>query len=252
MKNLTFYLICISFALISCEKEQTDILTYNDSPKLLDKMLYNDSLFLDYTYNDDNLLIQLDQYSTDGGLIYTFTFQYDSLNRLSKKIYYGYEETYIYNADNQLVEMERYYEPTQKTWKTTYSYKNNRISSGKNYYNGEFLNYIRFSYDSRGNTTERTEYDFFEDEEMILNQRRFQYDDKINPRPAFATLEVDVVQNNNPTYTYMFNVFMSSLPPEFNITYDYNSLDLPVKSYSENITYSSSIANYEFIYEDKH
>ena len=154
--------------------------------------------------------------------------------------------------DNSLKEIKKYYSETDKTWITKYTGHDGKVYSGEEYFNGNLTSRISFKYDERGNTIERTEYDIANDE-FILFQNKFQYDNKINPCYQVQTLFSDIIQYNNPVYTYMFNAYMSSLPPEYNISYEYNSLDLPVKEYHEHVGYSAQLGTYvyEYIYTEK-
>ena len=256
MKVLKHYFFILIFIALACEDKIPSTTLTTDSTKLLDKIMQGDNILFDFSYNDKNLLIQMDKYFDD--TIYTsYYFSYDSLNRISEKKYYGYTEKYQYNNDGKLSEMKRYYPYTNKTWKTIYTYKDGRIASGENYFNGNPSSFLKFTYDANGNTTERKEYFYGDyipgDEEQIIKQQKFQYDNKINPIPAYCMNDAAVVQKNNPVYSYLYDIVMSSFPPEFNISYIYDSLNLPLMQTSNNISYSSSSTQtviYDYVYRE--
>ncbi len=82
----------------------------------------------------------------------------------------------------------------------------------------------------------------------------FNYDGKINPRPAsgspFRNLsQADIVQGNNPIYAYYYNVSVSTLPPQYGFSYDYDGTGLPAKGYRVKVSEAGDpdISEYEYI-----
>ena len=142
-----------------------------------------------------------------------------------------------------------------------YIYKNGKIKKGIGYsVEGEVVSYISYKYDSRGNTLEKIVRSANSDSDFILYEIKFRYDNKVNPLGAFGLTSLnssaytgnsDIIQVNNPTYSLYLNSVMSSLPPEFEVTYEYNSANLPETAVVNNIRYpEQEIRSVLFEYEN--
>ena len=89
---------------------------------------------------------------------------------------------------------------------------------------------------------------------MIISQFKYAYDEMINPEPTsispfWGISQVDIIRGNNPIYSYYYNAVMSSFPPQYEFTYEYDKEGLPIKGYRKNLqqTGSSAIIDYEYI-----
>ena len=91
---------------------------------------------------------------------------------------------------------------------------------------------------------------------MIMSQFKYTYDDKINSypfssSPFLGAYQVDIVQGNNPTYSYYYNAVMSMFPPQYQFTYDYDNTGLPIKAYREQLPVHGGSNVFEYGYIDK-
>ncbi|HPF51325.1 MAG TPA: hypothetical protein PK335_07100 [Draconibacterium sp.] len=227
-----------------------------------------------YTYPElDELLISVTRINAETE--FRTEFNYDSLNRLvevknilsedhviSEQYFYNekdelvekrignYTTAYSYDSEGKLVEQNIANISAEEGWewheKTEFQYRNGKINKGIVYSNdGEIVQYINYKYDSRGNTLEKT---VTANAESDLNfiEIKFEYDTKVNPNVAsrvnmlsgymFAQY-ADIVQVNNPVYSSYLNLVSSSMPPEFEITYEYNSKNLPIKATMKNLAF---------------
>lgn len=203
------------------------------------------------------------------------TFVYDSLNRLSEiqsifadeqisvesytyndagkiiqKTNGSFTTSYVYNAEGQVVEENLHYissgDGHEWVTKTEYSYKNGKISKGKVYADdGEVNSYISYKYDSRGNTLEKI-MSSASNPGFNLYEIRFRYDSRANPLAVAGVSTLnghvysqnpDIVQVNNPTYLSYINSVASSMPPEYDISYEYNSARLPETAVLDYVRY---------------
>lgn len=137
----------------------------------------------------------------------------------------------------------KYYPATEKEWDIEYQYDKNILSKGIVLYNGTENGYIDFKYDSNGNTVERTEnFSSAGQKDLIVEQFKLSYDDKIIPVKNLATYPFDIIQNNNPTRFYHEMIWSSSFPANYSITYEYDSVGLPLKEFRY-----SRVFEYEYI-----
>jgi len=59
-----------------------------------------------------------------------------------------------------------------------------------------------------------------------------------------------MVQVNNPVYSYESHLYMSSFPPEVEISYEYDGEGYPVKAHRQNKTYRNTVTH-RYIYAEK-
>lgn len=230
MKTALFILIISLICLSACKKDES-IKPLVTSPKLLVSVMENNLLVTEFKYDSLNRLIQLNNYHADT-ISYSENYQYDSDNRLIQRTFTGFVETYEFAGDGKLMISKKHYNATGKEWKIEYQYDKGRINKGITFYDGSQTGYIVFKYDSDGNTIERTEYSNSPDlKGFKVEQFKIEYDTKINPVKNLSLFPADIVQNNNPTYFYHYLAVMSSLPPEYHSTYDYDTIGIPTKEY---------------------
>jgi hypothetical protein len=246
----------------SCKKDDFKY-SFETPSKLLISIKENGQPVTEFKYDNMNRLIQTDRYiSGDTGITSQY-FEYDSENRLIRKYSGEYSESYEYNNAGSLVRMTLHFKSARDGYewdqKTELSYSKGRISRGTVYSrDGNESGYIIYKYDSRGNTTERTEYSNSADYKgMIMTQYKFNYDEKINPSPVsglpfWGLSQSDIIQGNNPTYSYYYNISMSALPPKYEVSYDYDDTGLPIKEYRERVQEPRSSNIFEYEYAGKH
>jgi hypothetical protein len=254
----TIYLFVASMMILSACKKDDFQYSFETPSKLLVSIRENDQLITEFKYDNLNRLIQVDRYSSGDPVCISQFFEYDSKNILIRKSYSEYIETYEYNTRGSLVAIILHFKSARDGYewdqKTELQYSNGRISKGIIFSrDGVESSHINYKYDSRGNTIERTEYSVSPDyKDMIMSQFKYTYDDKINPYP-FSIFPlwgvVDIIQGNNPTYSYYYHITMSMFPPQFKFSYDYDNTGLPIKEYRENLQGQSvsNILEYEYI-----
>lgn len=243
----TKYIIILSilFLFSFCEKHETEKAEHAISPKLLVSIKKDGHRMTEFLYDSLNRLAQMNQYQADTLFSSEFFF-YDEWNKLIRKLSGNYTTQFTYDENGRLKSMERYYAPTDKTWLTEYIWTGNRITGGTIWFEGVKTGILHFAYDSNGNTSERTE---FYGDDFVIYRIRVKYDKKVNPLVNPVIFPPDMVQFNNPVYLYIYRAEMSSLPPEYDIRYEYDSLGLPVKEYRiPRQGYSlAEILDYEYI-----
>lgn len=156
MKTIFCLIIVCLIETSSCRKDES-VAVISTSSKLLVKIKEKGHTITGFKYDSLNRLIQLNEYFADT-FYYSEFYKYDSVSRLSKRIYGGFIETYKYNSDGKLLKKNLTYPATEKKWDIEYQYNKNNLSKGIVFYNGIENGYIDFKYDSNGNTVERTEY----------------------------------------------------------------------------------------------
>lgn len=258
----TFCSLILGLMLLSgCNKDefQTSFVTPS---KLIVSIKEDDQLIAQFKYDTSNRLIRADRY-LPGNPVYTSQFfEYNSQNQLISKTFGEFVETYTYNTSGRLVSTNLHFKSARDGYewdqKTDLQYNRGRISKGIIFSrDGVETGRIEYKYDSRGNTTERTEYPVSSEYNgMILSQVKFTYDDKINPfyfscSPYWEVRQSDIVQGNNPSYSYYYNSIMSSFPPEYEFTYEYDTTGLPVKVFRKHLKTNGITNVYEYEYIDK-
>lgn len=248
-------IVCLA-VLTSCQKDVPET-SNNPFFKLLVAIKENDKLVTEFRYDSLKRLVLLNNYRSDT-VINSESYQYDLENRLIKRIYPGFMETYQYSGSGKLQSTTLDYPATSKEWKTEYQYSGKKISKGITYFNGDKRGYIDFKYDSRGNTVERSEYAIAEGQEDFLDEQfKMTYDDKVNPLQNPSIYPADFVQNNNPVYFYHYLSVMSSPPKEYHSTYEYDYQGYPtreirdLKSYSWHYEYRVNLDNLYFEHQMK-
>lgn len=258
----TFPLLFASVMLLSnCSKDEFQY-HFESAPKLLVAIRENGHLITEYRYDTYNRLIQANRYNKGDTIYLSEYFEYNSQNQLIRKIYGEYIETYQYYSCGRLrttfLNFRSAIDGYNWEQKTEFQFRSGRISKGiKSFTNGNEISYYSYKYDSKGNTIERTEYGISPDyPDLMLTQLKFTYDDKINPGTStrsgiWGESLADITQGNNPTYSYYYNIIMSSFPPQFEITYDYEQTGLPIKEYRKQLQHLQGTTVFDYEYIDK-
>ncbi len=251
MKQFIFSLFLLF--LFSCEKEEF-VYDYQELDKLLISVTRSGSDFdfrTEFNYDSHNRIVEVKNI-LPSEQITVETYSYDEEGRIIEKKIDNYVTTYTYSSEGQLLEQNIHYTSKQNDseWneKTEFKYKNGKINKGIVYSEeGEVLQYISYKYDSRGNTLEKIVRVSAKDSDFSLVEIKFKYDSKVNPFLSSGvnmlngytfTQDADIKQVNNPVYSSYSNMVMSSIPPEYEISYEYNSEGLPVKAVLKNVRFS--------------
>jgi len=253
-------MISFIFVLSSCNKDDFQY-SFETPSKLLVSISENGQLVTQFRYDNLNRLIQADRYQTGDTVYKSQYYEYDSENRLIRLSNGEYSAYYEYNSSGNLVKMILHFRSEIDAYEwdqvTTFQYSRGRISKGIKFSReGGESDIIYYEYDSRGNTTKRTEYAGPSKKSMIISQFRYTYDDRINPDPISVSpyLEIfchDIIQGNNPVYSYYYNAFMSSMPPEYEFTYEYDETGLPIKGIREDFYRQGKPTIFEYEYGDR-
>lgn len=265
MKFSTFIIVLFLFCLFSCEKDDF-VYSYIETDKLLVSVirLQGDSEFrAEFEYDSSNRIIEIKNIFQEGDPIVEL-FIYNEDGNMAEKISGNYMTFYTYNSAGQLIEQNLQYFSSEDGYKweqkTEYKYKNGRINKGVEYSREhEVMNYISYKYDSRGNTLEKNVNSVNGD--YNLSETKFRYDTKINvnapsgvamPGGFIYSYYPDIKQMNNPVYSSYSNLLMSSLPPEYEISYDYDSEGLALRAEMKNIRFPEQEKVFvEYEYRDK-
>lgn len=253
-------MIAFIFVLSSCIKDDFQY-SFETPSRLLISIRENGQLVTQFRYDNLNRLIQADRYQTGDTVSRSQYFEYDSENRLIRLSNGAFTENYEYNRSGSLVKMNLHFKSEIDSYEwdqvTTFQYSRGRISKGIIFSReGLETGNIYYKYDSMGNTTERTEYFSSSKKSMIISQFRYTYDDRINPDPTsispFSGIShPDIIQGNNPVYTYYYSAYMSSMPPEYEFTYEYDDTGLPIKGIREDFYRQGYITIFEYEYGDR-
>jgi len=251
MKYFLFFL-CLFF-LVSCKDGEEFIYDFPEIDKLLVSVTRTGShseFRAEFKYDSLNRLTGVKNFLPELQTA-TETYVYDEMGRMVEKRNGNYTTTFSYNKSGQIVEQNlHYFSPeNENEWnqKTEYKYKNGKINKGIIYSEeGEIQNYISYKYDSRGNTLEKAISVPGDNSSFKLSETKFRYDSKVNPfTDSGVTLfngytyiqDADIKQVNNPVYSFFMNAVMSSLPPEFEISYEYDLDGLPVSAVLNNVRF---------------
>ena len=256
-----FIVILLALLLFSCEEEEEDfIYNYPEFDKLLvsaTRTGSNSEYITEFKYDSLNRLVELKNTMPESQIVIE-SYVYDEESRIVEKRNGNHVTTYFYNAEGQLTEQYIKYESPSDDYewgeRTEFKYKNGKIDKGIIYSGeGEITSTIRYKYDSRGNTLEKTVHPAGSDYDFNLIEIKFRYDSKVNPfgnsgvnllNGYIYTRYADIKQVNNPVYSSYTNMISSSLPPEYEISYEYDSDGLPVKAVLNNALYSEPKPEY--------
>ena len=260
MKKTVLLLIAGILVLYSCSKDDFQY-SFETPSRLLISIKENGELLTRFRYDNLNRLIQADRYLSGEQGFRSQYFEYDSENRLIRLSNGEYTENYEYNKSGSLVKIVLHFRSAGDGYeweeKTEFQYSRGRISKGIRFSReGVETGNIYYKYDSRGNTTERTEYFSSSKKSMVISQFRYTYDEMINPDPTsvspyWVISYPDIIQGNNPVYSYYYSFVSSSMPPEYEFTYEYDSTGLPVKGMREDLYQQGNLTIFEYEYDDK-
>jgi hypothetical protein len=259
---------CLIF-ITSCEKDDF-VYDYIETDKLLISVIRTQSDYefkAEFKYDSLNRIIEVKNIFEEGepfieSYKYNYTGQLEEKRSANYTTTYNYYSTsYSYNSEGLLTEhKEQYITPHDSSErKTEFKYKDGRIYKGIEYSGeGEVLYNISYKYDSRGNTMEKVKRVVGYESEFAMTENIFRYDTKLNPHASHGlaiptghvfTYCPDIKQINNPVYSSYSNMILSSIPPEYEILYEYDSDGLPEKAVMKNLRFPEEepvIVEYEY------
>ncbi len=269
MRNIAI-LIVFSFVLISCEKEESEkeeqmdietpqLVIENTDIPLLSKLLSDGVVFMEYTYNDRNLLLEeknkhhyhLHAYDDNNQLIASEIYWDKSsissdirvLEELAnRKEWVSPDNTPLrashslkYNTEEQFVNKTYIYQPQGNSVIVEILYENNRVVRSSSYRDGKVTHYGDFTYDSNGNLTLEERYRYtLEGIAELQSTTEYEYDNMHNPYRAFSRLLTPgkyTNQNNIVKRTYTLPYRDDEFSEKVTIrehSYEYNDDGYPV------------------------
>jgi len=245
MKSL---IVLLSFFLVfSCNKDSKSLLNAPEieHPFLLNKVYADSQLVEEFIYNENNQVVMFKKFYNDS-CISTEYYKFDSNGNLIERKYNGFIENYYYDEYGRLIILLNFYAKTNKRWKTKYNYNNSqRIQEGRTFFNDNLTGYINYQYDDIGNTIEKN---VFQIDNTLSYECKLKFDTYSNPYPI--NFPLDVAKNGNVLKSYEYNIVMSSFPPEFQSSFEYDSYGLPIKEIRTSLNSHKSMI-YEYIYIDR-
>jgi len=255
--TIQYFLLILSIILISCEKENEPPID-NENIPLLWKEIYSNDLYIEYTYNNANLLHE--RKSKWSYTCYTYNDNHQLIS------YDCYDDMRIASSDWATLQaaMNRTDwvtpENTEISVRGTYFYKHNKLTkiTVNRFHNGT-SGYVTFDYNINGRISKKTfysenqpsgfhEYSYDEIGNLILVTRKYlvnenpvvrvteqyEYDDKNNPYKVFKRLlqPGENTNENNIVKKTMTLFFDSPGVDSIQITeftYEYNVQDYPIK-----------------------
>jgi len=249
---LLFFLSIIFF---SCEKDAQLIVENNDIP-LISMVLISGESFIEYSYNDGNLLTEEKSKFTytkhnynDKNLLTTSEFYVDpaifsSSNPATDRKEWvnpdntakSLTQTFEYNDDGHLARKTYTRPSVTDSEYSEFTFENDRISRQTMYWHNVMSFYIDYIYDEKGNLTKESKYHVPSTGIAELwTTTEYEYDDMHNPFQAFKRL-ITPSKFTNPnnitkeTYSIYFEVDQWIQNPQItNNTYEYNENGYPIK-----------------------
>ncbi|MCF7560278.1 hypothetical protein L3X39_06465 [Sabulilitoribacter multivorans] len=215
MRNSIFILIlCITYFSTSCSSDSNqDDDSVNYTYKVTREYI-NDKYYIEYSYNENNLLTRLLYYDYDNVTYYQTDFLYDLNNNVIETKSYApnsnniYTNTYTYDDDNRLKKAyysENFINPNQIVT-LTFTYNDNIITVSESTDNivspqkevtfelnnvglvirlNKYYYYSILNYDSNNNLTEINTYNSFDN--TLINSQIYLFDN--NPNPFYGQLK---------------------------------------------------------------
>jgi hypothetical protein len=253
---LVFIVSCFFF---SCEKDKPLIIENTDIP-LISKVLIGCEIYMEYSYNNANLVTEEKSkfhYTrhtyNDMNQLVTSDFYWDmsiassnssvieaAMNRKEwispdntpKSISHSLE----YNSENQLIQ-KSYIRPSSNIADyQKFLYENDRIVRITGYYNNSISNYINYIYDDNGNITKQMKYTVSPAGiAELTTTTEYEYDNMHNPYQSFKRLLIPGIYtntNNITKETYTINYDVDPSIEKVQITensFEYNDKEYPIK-----------------------
>jgi hypothetical protein len=248
-----------SFIFFSCEKDKQVIIENKDIP-LISKVLIGGETYLEYSYNEANLVTEEKSkfhyakhiYNEKNQLIES-DFYWDismaSNNRsvieaaLNRKEWVNPDNTpksishkFEYNSKQQLIRISYIRPLVNITDFVEFLYENDRIVRATGYYNNSISGYTDYLYDNDGNIIRQTKY-FVSSAGIaeLSTTTEYEYDNMQNPYQSLKRLITPGIYTNTnnitkETLTINFDVDPSTEKVQITEnSYEYNDMGYPIK-----------------------
>ena len=260
MKLNPFYISLIScLILFSCEKDKQLIIENTDIP-LIGKVIIGNQTFMEYTYNDANLLAEekskfhyTKHFYNDNNQLISSDFYWDismasSDSRvieaaMNRKEWVNPENTpksvtheFEYSGNGQLI--RKTYIRTSDNYPdiVEFQYKDDKIIRSTGFYKNAKSGYTDYYYDEKGNLIKQVKYTALQSgiTEMTTTTE-YEFDNMSNPFQAFKRLTTPGKYTNpnniiKETYTIHFEVDQWTQKIQVtNNSYEYNDNGYPVR-----------------------
>ena len=256
-KNLLIFIITLFF--ISCEKEEPAIIEKADIP-LISKVLIGDEIYMEYSYNDANLVIEEKSkfhysrhFYNNNNQLATSDFYFDmrlassnssvlqeALNREEwvspQNTTKSLSNVFEYDPEKHIIRKSLIRPSGDNSDIMEYHYENDRIVRSTGYHNNSISGYTDYQYDENGNVSKQTKYTVLSTGiTELTTTTEYEYDTKHNPYLSFRQLITPGIYtnpNNITRETYTLNFDVDPSIEKVQITeykYDYNVFGYPVK-----------------------
>jgi hypothetical protein len=248
-----------SLLLFSCEKDKQVIIENKDIP-LISKVLIGGEIYMEYTYNEANLVTEekskfhyAKHTYNDMNQLITSDFYWDismasSDSRvieaaMNRKEWVSPENTpksishkFEYNSKQQLIRISYIRPSVNISDFMEFQYENDRIIRVTGYYNNSISGYTDYLYDNDGNIIRQTKY-FVSSAGIaeLSTTTEYEYDNMHNPYQSFKRLITPGIYTNpnnitKETLTINFDVDPSTEKVQITEnSYEYNDMGYPIK-----------------------
>jgi len=256
-KNLLIFIITIFF--ISCEKDNQLIIENTDIP-LISKVLIGDEIYMEYSYNDANLVIEEKSkfhysrhfYNNNNQLVAS-DFYWDmriassnssvleeAMNREEwvnpENTPKGISHVLEYDTERHIIRKSFIRPSGDNNDIVEFQYENDRIVRSTGYYNNSISGYTDYQYDEYGNVIRQTKFSVLSaGVTELTTTTEYEYDSMHNPYQSFKRLITPGIYtnpNNITRETYTLNFDVDPWIEKVQITeyeYEYNADGYPIK-----------------------
>ncbi len=263
MKNkLLIFIITLFF--ISCERDKELIIENTDIP-LISKVLIGGEVYMEYSYNNANLVLE------EKSKFHYSKHTYNDNNQLIKSDFYwdmriasssssvleeamnrkdwvnpantpkSFTHLLEYDGVKQLVRKSFIRLSGDNNDIMEHQYENDRIVRSTGYYNNSISHYTDYQYDENGNVIRQTRYTVSSGIPELSTTTDYEYDDMHNPYQSFRRLITPGIYTNpnnitKETYTLHFDVDPSTEKVQISeYIYLYNARGYPGKVSGETV-----------------
>lgn len=256
-KNLLIFIIMLFF--ISCEKDKQSIIENTDTP-LISKVLIGDEIYMEYSYNDENLLIE------EKSKFHYLRHFYNNINQLiASDIYWdmriassnssvleeamnrkewvnpdntpkSLSHVLEYDSEKNIIRKSLIRPSGDNSDIVVFQYENDRIVRSTGYYNNSISGYTDYQYDEYGNVIMQTRYTVSSAGiTELTTTTEYEYDNMHNPYKSFKRLVTPGIYtnpNNISKETYTIHFYVDPSIEKVQITeyeYEYNANGYPIK-----------------------
>ena len=248
----------LSLLLVSCEKDRQVIIENTDIP-LISRVLIGGEIYMEYTYNAENLVTE------EKNKFHYAKHTYNDINQLitsdiywdmriassnsttleaamNRKEWVSPENTpksisHVLEYNNQKHIIRKSFIRSEGSSDIVeFLYEDDRIVRATGYYNGSISGYTDYLYDNKGNITKATRYNMSSSGTVELSTTtEYEYDNMHNPYQSFKRLITPGLYTNpnnitKETYTINFDVDPSIEKVQIKEnSYEYNDMGYPIK-----------------------